>query len=526
MKRLLLILLLAVPCFAQQVNTDILPASTGLNLGHSNQRWNAFVQNLDINGNCLFHGAPCNFGSGGGGNGTLTGNCTPNNFSGWIGTSTLGCAPANFSGINSLFFGTVSTQNDGNHAGGFTAAGNSLPPTTIPSTGMFGIIGFNSSSAASYVLVPNATPPAAGQISSFGTPAPCTGSSVTCIPWNFITPASLSYALQIAGVALTIGDTVNFNNTTPTAPTNGLNVIWAKSTAAGTDSVSAAIVGDGNSAHFLNGIGTYTTPSGGILAPPNPQTGDALQYNVNGSGNWETSQGTSRLSVTAYHTKVSGTSPIYGANTGFGTSNSLSTGGSCVINFPTSTHAASETCTSSASASTSTVIGVNFGVGANFGEYGFGVFYRWGLLFTPGQTTNVRYWMGFTKFDTGGTGGETASVFNTTSFATDTPNRSTIAFRYSASTDTHWVGTAQTTGGSQSTCDTGVTPDTTTAHLFEFTYDGTTANFFIDGALKCPIITNLPATSVIKIMPFWVGDNKNTANAVSATDYWATITLK
>lgn len=41
---------------AQQINTDLLPVSTGLNLGHSNQRWNAFVQTLDVAGNATISG--------------------------------------------------------------------------------------------------------------------------------------------------------------------------------------------------------------------------------------------------------------------------------------------------------------------------------------------------------------------------------------------------------------------------------------------------------------------------------------
>lgn len=41
------------------MNTDIIPASPGLNLGHSNQRWNTFFQNVDIEGICTDHGQPC-----------------------------------------------------------------------------------------------------------------------------------------------------------------------------------------------------------------------------------------------------------------------------------------------------------------------------------------------------------------------------------------------------------------------------------------------------------------------------------
>ena len=51
----------------------------------------------------------------------------------------------------------------------------------------------------------------------------------------------------------------NFNGTTPVAGTNGLNVTYQVTGS----NVSAEVVGDGNILHFLNGIGTYTTPAGG-----------------------------------------------------------------------------------------------------------------------------------------------------------------------------------------------------------------------------------------------------------------------
>ena len=70
------------------------------------------------------------------------------------------------------------------------------------------------------------------------------------------------YIFQVGGISLTAGDTVNLNNTTPTAPANGRNVQWQKSTASTTDSVSAALVGNGNAATYLDGTGNYTTPAG------------------------------------------------------------------------------------------------------------------------------------------------------------------------------------------------------------------------------------------------------------------------
>lgn len=79
-------------------------------------------------------------------------------------------------------------------------------------------------------------------------------------------PVSI-YSFQVNGSALAAGDTVNLNDSTPAAPANGLNVTWRKSTAAGTDSVSAAVVGDGNAAHFFNGTGGFTVPPGTYSLP-------------------------------------------------------------------------------------------------------------------------------------------------------------------------------------------------------------------------------------------------------------------
>jgi hypothetical protein len=74
--------------------------------------------------------------------------------------------------------------------------------------------------------------------------------------------AVAQYILQVNASALTWGDTVNFNDTTPVAGSNGLNIKWQKSTSGGTDSVSGYVPGDGTSTHFLSGVGTWTVPAG------------------------------------------------------------------------------------------------------------------------------------------------------------------------------------------------------------------------------------------------------------------------
>src|SRR2546430_2345034 len=73
MRKLIVFLLFACcATFGQQTNSDIIPATSGLNLGRSNQRWNGYLQNLDISGTCTVNGSPC-LGAGPGGTGiTIT----------------------------------------------------------------------------------------------------------------------------------------------------------------------------------------------------------------------------------------------------------------------------------------------------------------------------------------------------------------------------------------------------------------------------------------------------------------------
>lgn len=94
-----------------------------------------------------------------------------------------------------------------------------------------------------------------------------------------------SYLIDINGTSLVCDDTINFNNSTPSAPTNGINIQWQTSKSGTTDSVSAAIVGDGNASHFLNGTGGFSTPSGAgfsitatspIVVTPSPLTGTGV----------------------------------------------------------------------------------------------------------------------------------------------------------------------------------------------------------------------------------------------------------
>ena len=136
-----------------------------------------------------------------------------------------------------------------------------------------------------------------------------------------------------------------------------------------------------------------------------------------------------------------------------------------------------------------------------------GIFNKFTARIRGDFTANVRYWIGLGLSTVGNLSG-------TAFFATDTPNTSYIAFRYSDSTDSTWKAICGTATASQTVVDTGVSVDTTNTQLFEITWDGTNANFYINGTRVAQISTNVPATSSA-LRAMLLVDNKNTANQVS-----------
>jgi hypothetical protein len=203
-------------------------------------------------------------------------------------------------------------------------------------------------------------------------------------------------------------------------------------------------------------------------------------------------------------------------------------------NFPTTTLPWSYTLTSAATASTSTVIGVDaFESGSN-SVLPILAFYQFSEIFSIANLTNARYWAGLANWNNGsGTGQNSVQIIGTTAYANDLPNKTTLGFRYSAGTDTHWQAVslvANNSGVLSTVVDTGVTPDTNT-HLFQMATNvtGTSVTYYIDGVSVATILTNLPnpaSTYDALASPFLTGDNKNTATSVSATFYQAWLSLK
>jgi len=183
--------------------------------------------------------------------GTFTGGAT------FSGNLTLSGAN-NFTGASNTFTNTITGS----------ISGNAGTATALAAYTGFSIYG---SAASSGVFI---TPSANGQclMSAAASFATTTPSFQTC-------PAS--FVLQVNAVSLSSGDTVNFNNTTPIAGANGVNVLFQTSKASTTDSISAELVGNGNSATFLNGAGTYTTPSGSAFTPQTLSSNNAVLTSIN-----------------------------------------------------------------------------------------------------------------------------------------------------------------------------------------------------------------------------------------------------
>src|SRR5437899_168192 len=229
---------------------------------------------------------------------------------------------------------------------------------------------------------------------------------------------------------------------------------------------------------FSSGVSySVVSPGLGISGPTGApvQLGDIPRFNVNGDNSWD---------AVNYAQRVTVVSPVQGVATGIpnvigplfsganDTNNLCSCGTASDVN-PTATTGFGTRYTSLSSASTNTVIGVRTGENGNQSQQGMLAFYRWTLTISFNTTTNARYWMGLGCWrGSGGLGNNGLGVLNSAGYASDTPNKTTLGFRFSAGTDTHWQAVSAVAGGSQTTTATGITPDTG-IHTYEMTTNTT-----------------------------------------------------
>jgi hypothetical protein len=227
--------------------------------------------------------------------------------------------------------------------------------------------------------------------------------------------------------------------------------------------------------------------------------------------------------VTVYYDYSTGGIPQVGCSTPVPTSNS--TGHTSVA--PSAIDGGSITLIGPATASLNAGIGISQGQNSNIGQYGFGQMKQWLLRFAAATNTNSRFWLGLAVFDSGGSGTNTQNLITTSSMASDTPNRTFVAFRFSAGTDTTWKAMSGVAGGSAHTqiVDTGIAIDTN-IHNFQIFFDGSNYTFYIDSVLVASLVANgttAPVASVYKMMMFWCGDNQDSAHANSGTFYYMTM---
>jgi hypothetical protein len=406
----------------------------------------------------------CAGGSGGGGGGTLTGGGTGGNFAGWTGPTALGNAPCNFSGLN------VSCP------GSFSAAG----------TFTLGTVGTDACGAAtSCEVLVNSTGsvvPAAGYYTRrcFG------GTCYLSLNGGAEFLSAMNFPVQGSDSAVASAGAISSTPATPACSD-------------------------------ANGGVTTTGCLQGLPSSTQAQVGDTLRYNVNGDGNWDAVNYAQKFTIANCD---SGTAETFGtSNQGPGTVGSLT-----LVN-PTGVDAYACKYAAAATASTNTVIGIDQGTGGNSSLYGWGSWYRFTARFAANNTTNVRYWIGMSVWLNDGPGSEGEALLGTAKLATNTPNSTTLAFRYSAGTDTTWQATSQITSGSQTIVSTTVAIDTN-PHFFEIVPVGTTALFFIDHVLVATVTSNVPTSSQDLMAMVWSGDNEDTNTAIAGTMYYMSLSTR
>ncbi len=257
---------------------------------------------------------------------------------------------------------------------------------------------------------------------------------------------------------------------------------------------------------------------GKSLSAVAPNPGDVLEYSAYGASKWDVTGLWSTQHVCEFYMDATVTT---WSSTGVNTANVAipnitATGGSITAINPTATNPAVTRVTTINTANTN-AWGWGYRASGSVNYWTLGTLKRFSLQARLANTTNSRYWFGLCYNATAPSG---VAVY-----ATDTPNANIIGFRYSAGTDSTIACVCQTDNTHQTVVSSGVSVDTSNLVYFEIAWDGTNAKFYINGALVATINTNVPATSQ-GIGPFFVVDNKNTANAITMDVSRITLSMK
>jgi hypothetical protein len=169
--------------------------------------------------------------------------------------------------------------------------------------------------------------------------------------------------------------------------------------------------------------------------------------------------------------------------------------------------------TSASTAGSTLGYGCNGSLGVVFT---LGVLKRFKCRVGLSRATNIRYWIGLGTFSSSTLNGDEAN------WKSDTPNRNFVGFRFDSATDSGYIQrVAQTGSGSQTIHATSISADSN-VHVFEFYYDGTYVQYFIDNVnVGTETGADVPATNVGMDVCI-TGDNLSTASAFTETfDYVA-----
>jgi len=164
------------------------------------------------------------------------------------------------------------------------------------------------------------------------------------------------YKLQINGTTLAAGDTVNFNATTPAAPSNGYAITLATSKSGTTDSISAALVGNGTATQYLSGTGVFSTPASSIVVSGSSTMGtSAISSGTCATVVTTTATGTTTTGTGSHITATPSVDPT--GVTGYGPSSS----GSLYIQaYPTSNNVNFKVCNNTSASITPSALTLNW----------------------------------------------------------------------------------------------------------------------------------------------------------------------
>lgn len=274
----------------------------------------------------------------------------------------------------------------------------------------------------------------------------------------------------------------------------------------------------------------YPLEGSGGTYPTSGQIGDMLRWNVNADSAWDAVNAVPNYVGVIAENQLASNLMTVGSYLNNSTTTTIVGGNNVTDLAPTATSQSARIIGQTAAGVTNT-IGFSFPQNGSSSLIGMLAFYRWtAKVGFNNVTTNARYWMGLGCFHSTGAGNNGLNNVGSTAYASDTPNKSTVGWRFSTGTDTHWQAVAITAGGSQTTVDTGITPDTG-FHLFEMipNVTGTAVAFYYDFVLVATVSTNLPppANNQDSWGSLFVAmDNKNQATAISFTFYSMMISLK